>query len=201
MAAKPTSINFEKVYTVKSNATRDIVKVVGRGEYQREELEVVVDGETGLFMIAKVNPAEEPDCEEIPAWECLSLTMEEELGLGRSRRDHWGEDGMQASDVPEPATKPKKKSAKQGGLTDTEKLMLETIPKLEGFTDASSIITGKAFLAAVKTMHNVETTTSRSLMVSLRKKNYFRIIGKKSGQKHTTIQLLDKGAQYLGLSI
>lgn len=37
----------------------------------------------------------------ILTYEELNLTEEEELGLGKQRRDHQGEDGMQASDVPE----------------------------------------------------------------------------------------------------
>ena len=38
-----------------------------------------------------------------PAFEDLALTEREELGLGRERRENWqGENGMQASDVPEP---------------------------------------------------------------------------------------------------
>ena len=36
-----------------------------------------------------------------PRFEDLQMTEEEELGLGRHRRDPIGEDGMQASDVPE----------------------------------------------------------------------------------------------------
>lgn len=36
-------------------------------------------------------------------YEELALTEEEELGLGKQRRDHRGENGMQASDVPEVA--------------------------------------------------------------------------------------------------
>lgn len=42
--------------------------------------------------------------EETPAFEELCLTEREELGFGRERRDPIGEDGMQASDVPEPDT-------------------------------------------------------------------------------------------------
>jgi hypothetical protein len=38
---------------------------------------------------------------DLPAFEDLVLTEEEELGLGQQRRDPSGEDGMQASDVPE----------------------------------------------------------------------------------------------------
>jgi len=47
-------------------------------------------------------PTETTEEHEAPAFEDLPLTMEEEIGLGRQRRDHWGEDGMQATDVPEP---------------------------------------------------------------------------------------------------
>jgi hypothetical protein len=36
-----------------------------------------------------------------PRFEDLQMTEEEELGLGRQRRDQVGEDGMQASDVPD----------------------------------------------------------------------------------------------------
>jgi len=39
---------------------------------------------------------------DAPPFEELNLTEREELGLGRERRDLIGEDGMQASDVPEP---------------------------------------------------------------------------------------------------
>ena len=38
------------------------------------------------------------------AFEGLNLTEREELGLGQERRDPIGEDGMQASDVPESYT-------------------------------------------------------------------------------------------------
>ena len=44
-----------------------------------------------------------PEAETTPAYEDLAMTEKEELGLGRERRDSWGEDGMRASDVPEPA--------------------------------------------------------------------------------------------------
>jgi len=39
--------------------------------------------------------------DEVPAFEELQLDEREELSLGRQRRDHRGEDGMCASDVPE----------------------------------------------------------------------------------------------------
>ena len=41
------------------------------------------------------------ETEEAPAFEELNLSEREELGLGRERRNPVGEDGMQASDVPE----------------------------------------------------------------------------------------------------
>jgi hypothetical protein len=44
------------------------------------------------------------DDDNIPAFEDLPLTEREELGLGRERRDPVGDDGPQASDVPEPDT-------------------------------------------------------------------------------------------------
>jgi len=40
-------------------------------------------------------------CDTTPAFEDLQLTESEELGLGKERRDPIGEDGMQASDVPD----------------------------------------------------------------------------------------------------
>ena len=43
-----------------------------------------------------------PEISETPAFEDLAMTEREELGLGRERRDPIGENGMQASDVPEP---------------------------------------------------------------------------------------------------
>jgi len=75
--------------------------------------------------------------------------------------------------------------------------MLATIPKLPDFKGVDSIITGKDFLAKVAELHDVAPGTSRALMVALKKKGYYQIFGKKSGQKKTTIKLLDKGIQYL----
>jgi len=46
-------------------------------------------------------PTETTENPEAPAFEDLQLTEREELGLGRERRDYPGEDGMQASDVPD----------------------------------------------------------------------------------------------------
>ena len=47
-------------------------------------------------------PETENEADDAPAFEELNLTEREELGLERERRDPIGEDGMQASDVPEP---------------------------------------------------------------------------------------------------
>jgi len=64
---------------------------------------------------------EDLDAEDAPDFHSLQLTEREELGLGRERRDYPGEDGMQASDVPEP------------DADDSNDLVIE-IP-LDGFTD------------------------------------------------------------------
>lgn len=65
-----------------------------------------------------------PEAPEAPAFEDLAMTAEEELGLGRQRRDHRGEDGMQASDVPE-----------QDETETIDTLVIE-VPK-DGFTETA----------------------------------------------------------------
>ena len=82
-------------------------------------------------------------------------------------------------------------------INDTERIMLETIPVLEDFSGVDSIMDGKSFLAKVKELHGVENATTRALMVSLCRKGFYRIIGIQSGQKHTTIQLQERGIRYL----
>jgi hypothetical protein len=62
------------------------------------------EGETRIgsehWMSESVESGSETD--ETPAFENLQMTESEELGLGRTRHDYPGENGMQASDVPEP---------------------------------------------------------------------------------------------------
>ena len=96
--------------------------------------------------------APQPETPEAPAFEDLAMTAEEELGLGRSRRDHHGEDGMQASDVPEP-----------------DSLVIE-MPK-DGFTETAldnleKLVESKA--ALIKTALDAEDLTIEQTEETLR---------------------------------
>lgn len=82
-------------------------------------------------------------------------------------------------------------------INDNEKLMLATIPRLPDFTGLDSVLDGKGFLEKVQDLHGVSVATSRALMVSLMRKRFYQIIGKKSGQKKTTIKLQSRGIRYL----
>jgi len=64
------------------------------------DMQVIMDLITWLENCGFIceSPTEET---EDPAFEELQMTEREEMGLGRERRDYPGEDGMQASDVPE----------------------------------------------------------------------------------------------------
>ena len=73
-------------------------------------------------------PTETADEKDTPTFEDLPLTMEEELGLGRQHRDHWGEDGMQADDIPEP-------DEADTSEAEVHSLTIE-MPK-DGFTEAT----------------------------------------------------------------
>jgi methionine aminopeptidase len=182
----PTTINFSKVYTLKSNATRDIVKVVERGEYQREDLDVIaIDGG---FMVINLQPGHETWSE--PA---TSDNAPEILDVPS--------DDISAYLPTTEAAPIKPKKSTKGTLNENEKLMLSTIPQIASFVDANSIVTGKDFVAKVKELHGIAPRTVAALMVSLRKKEYYRIKGKKAGQKHTTIHLLPRGIEYLGLTV
>jgi len=107
------------------------------------------------------------------------------------------------SEQPPPAPiatlKEKKKApqASERAVNEKEQLMLATIPKLPDFEGTMSVMDGKGFLAKVEEIHGIPQSTSRALMVSLMKKQYYEIIGKKSGQKKTTIKLQPKGIKYL----
>jgi hypothetical protein len=50
---------------------------------------------------ALITEAMQRQLNDAPSFEDLQIGEREELGLGRQRRDPWGEDGMRASDVPE----------------------------------------------------------------------------------------------------
>lgn len=78
-------------------------------------------------------------------------------------------------------------------MNDNERKMLETIPLLPDYSDVESQVNGMGFLQKVKELHNIEISTSRALMVSLKKKKYITI----GGGKKTFIVLLDRGVKYL----
>jgi hypothetical protein len=71
----------------------------GTAEYENTYQEGETRIGSGHWMGEPVESYAETD--ETPAFEDLQMTEEEELGLGRTRRDYPGENGMQASDVPE----------------------------------------------------------------------------------------------------
>lgn len=90
---------------------------------------------------------------DIPAYEELNLTEEEELGLGKQRRDHRGEDGMQASDVPE--------CDESAGLTiemPLEGYTEENIINLEKLIASKTSLIKKAIGANALPIERTETT-------------------------------------------
>lgn len=82
-------------------------------------------------------------------------------------------------------------------INHKERRMLATIPLLDDFTGIDSIMNGKEFLIKVRSIHNMEPSTTRALMVALCRKGFYSIKGVKSGQNHTTIQLRERGIRYL----
>ncbi len=82
-------------------------------------------------------------------------------------------------------------------INEAERKMLETIPKTSEFQDCSSVLTSKALLSKVQELHGIPASTSRALMVSLRKKGFYDIKGKKSGEKVAKIHLLERGINFL----
>lgn len=91
--------------------------------------------------------------DETPSFEDLEMTEEEELGLGRQRRDHRGEDGMQASDVPE--------CDDSSGLTVEMPLVgytEENIANLEKLIASKASLIRKAIGANALPIERTETT-------------------------------------------
>lgn len=68
------------------------------------ELAANLRGPHGFTAVTEEYDAPLHEAGETPAFEDLRMTEREELGLGQERRDPAGEDGMQASDVPESYT-------------------------------------------------------------------------------------------------
>jgi len=81
-------------------------------------------------------------------------------------------------------------------MNDNERKMLETIPLLADYENPASEVNGKNFLQKVKELHNIEVSTSRALMVSLKRKQFITI----GGGRKTFIVLLERGKKHLGIS-
>lgn len=90
---------------------------------------------------------------DIPTYEELNMTEGEELGLGKQRRDYWGEDGMQASDVPE-IDEPDTLSIEMPLEGYTE----ENIANLEKLIASKANLIKKAIGAAALPIERTETT-------------------------------------------
>ena len=78
-------------------------------------------------------------------------------------------------------------------MNDNERKMLETIPLMAEYENADSKVAGKNFLQKVKELRNIEITTSRALMVQLKRKKYIAI----EGSKEKYIVLLERGIKHL----
>ncbi|KGP75324.1 hypothetical protein JT05_11200 [Desulfosporosinus sp. Tol-M] len=92
--------------------------------------------------------------DDIPAFEDLQMDGREELGLGRTHRENWqGENGMQASDVPEP-DEPDKLSIEMplSFMTD------EGIANLEKLIASKAELIKKAIGADALPIERTETT-------------------------------------------
>ena len=68
-----------------------------------------------------------------------------------------------------------------------------SIPLLSDYSGIESEVNGKGFLQKVKESHNIDVTTSRALMVSLKRKKYITI----GGGRKTFIALLERGIRHL----
>jgi hypothetical protein len=96
--------------------------------------------------------------------------------------------------------KPEEKPIKER-LNDTEKLMLQTIPQLPEFKNSTDSVLSKDLLAKMEELHKIPISTTRALLVSLKKKEYLTLRGKRTGLKQTTIWLGVNGLRFLGLTI
>ena len=101
----------------------------------------------------------------------------------------------EAPEEPAPAKPPKVKE-----LNDTQKLLIEAMPLLPDFKDTDSIVKGKDLLAKVNELHDIPPKKTGAVMVSLKNRGYFKLVGKKSGQKIVTVQLLPLAIEFLGLN-
>lgn len=81
-------------------------------------------------------------------------------------------------------------------MNDTEKKMLATLPKMKDFAVDTAIV-GKDWLDMVETQHEIPVSSTRALIVSLKKKKYISVKGRNSGEKITKVQLTERGIRYL----
>jgi hypothetical protein len=58
----------------------------------------------------------------------------------------------------------------------------------------------KDLLAKVDELHNISPRKTGSVMTALKRKGYFKLVGKNSGQKIVTVQLLPPAIEFLGLN-
>lgn len=82
-------------------------------------------------------------------------------------------------------------------INETEKTMLATLPIMDGFKGTDSAIVGKDWLDKVEAEHSIPSSSTRALIVSLKKKKYISVKGRNSGEKVTKVQLMERGIQYL----
>jgi hypothetical protein len=108
--------------------------------------------------------------------------------------------------VPVETPKADKKSAKtektekKAELSDKHKILIETVPLLPTFKNTKSVVTAKDLLAMVNDNHQIPPRKSGPIMTVLKRKGYFKLVGKNSGQKIVTVQLLTPAIEFLGLA-
>jgi hypothetical protein len=102
----------------------------------------------------------------------------------------------------EPAPTPEKlpETPKPKELGETHKILIETLPLLPDFKDTASIVKSKDLLSKVSELHNIPPRKTGPIMTALKRKGYFKLVGKNSGQKIVTVQLLPPAIEFLGLA-
>jgi len=221
-------LNLTKIYTQKSNATRDIKKAVSRGvcnpgEYEARKVNngfqiFVIDTaenttETAESVIESSESVTVPDETMLNVQHMILWAYDENAKLVKGRRVDKAEfrETVMEKVIAQIVDISTADSATVTTLTistineliaepvafcpmnENEQKMLETIPLLSDYTDAESQVNGKAYLQKVKELHNIEITTSRALMVSLKRKKYITI----GGGRKTFIVLLERGIRHL----
>ena len=221
-------LNLEKIYTQKSNATRDIKKAVSRGVCNLGEHEArKVDGGFQIFVIDTAENATKTTETVIESSKSVIVPDETVLNVQLMILSAYNENaklvkGRRLDKTEFRETVMEKVIAQITDITtvdsdtiaaltistinelmaepvafcpmnENEQKMLETIPLLSDYTDAESQVNGKAYLQKVKELHNIEITTSRALMVSLKRKKYITI----GGGRKTFIILLERGIRHL----